>query len=163
MWNCNHNESWTESEFPSLFSIFIFYFYFLFLFQFNFILFSIFSSLFFFIYFSSSTVQTPSLHLFILSSSNWCESDPCKIETNWFTTCLFLHLCSGGCFEWVSGANYFGEIIEWIGFAVASWSFPAAAFALFSISNIGPRALHHHRWFFTRKLVFETEFRRIFV
>ena len=49
-------------------------------------------------------------------------------------------------FEFVSGANFFGEIVEWSGFAVASWSFPALAFALFTALNIGPRAVQHHRW-----------------
>lgn len=54
-------------------------------------------------------------------------------------------LSSGGMFELVSGANFFGEIIEWCGYAVASWSFPAFSFALFTICSIGPRAYHHHR------------------
>ncbi len=35
----------------------------------------------------------------------------------------------GGMFEYVSGANFLGEIIEWAGFAVACWSLPAFAFA----------------------------------
>ncbi|XP_014881158.1 3-oxo-5-alpha-steroid 4-dehydrogenase 2-like [Poecilia latipinna] len=51
----------------------------------------------------------------------------------------------GGMFELVSGANFFGEITEWCGFALAAWSFPAFAFAFFTICSIGPRAYHHHR------------------
>ncbi|KAM4583630.1 3-oxo-5-alpha-steroid 4-dehydrogenase 2a [Odontesthes bonariensis] len=51
----------------------------------------------------------------------------------------------GGMFEFVSGANYFGEIVEWCGYAVAAWSLPAFAFAFFTICSIGPRAYHHHR------------------
>ncbi|KAG1956148.1 3-oxo-5-alpha-steroid 4-dehydrogenase 2a isoform X2 [Pimephales promelas] len=54
---------------------------------------------------------------------------------------------TGGMFELVSGANFFGEIIEWCGYAVASWSFPAFSFALFTICSIGPRAYHHHRYY----------------
>lgn len=50
----------------------------------------------------------------------------------------------GGLFEYVSAANYFGECIEWLGFALASWSLPALAFSLFTWANIGPRAYHHH-------------------
>jgi 3-oxo-5-alpha-steroid 4-dehydrogenase 1 len=51
----------------------------------------------------------------------------------------------------VSGANFFGEIVEWTGFAVAAWGcenarLPALAFAVFTASNIGPRALSHHAW-----------------
>lgn len=41
--------------------------------------------------------------------------------------------------EWISCCEV-GEIIEWIGFAIACWSLPAAAFALYTFSNIGPRA-----------------------
>ncbi len=53
----------------------------------------------------------------------------------------------GGLFEYVSAANYFGECLEWIGFAVASWSLPALAFSLFTWSNIGPRGYHHHLYY----------------
>ena len=53
----------------------------------------------------------------------------------------------GGAFEWVSGANYLGEIMEWGGFAAAAWSLPAAAFAIFTLCNIGPRAWQHHQWY----------------
>ncbi|CAG09532.1 unnamed protein product, partial [Tetraodon nigroviridis] len=52
---------------------------------------------------------------------------------------------AGGFFRYVSGANFFGEITEWMGYAVATWSLPALSFALFSLCFIGPRALHHHR------------------
>uniref|UniRef100_A0A665WAC5 3-oxo-5alpha-steroid 4-dehydrogenase (NADP(+)) n=1 Tax=Echeneis naucrates TaxID=173247 RepID=A0A665WAC5_ECHNA len=54
---------------------------------------------------------------------------------------------TGGLFEYVSGANYLGEIIEWFGFALATWSLPALAFALFTLSFIGPRAYYHHRFY----------------
>eukprot|EP00307_Rebecca_sp_RCC1486_P005611 CAMPEP_0119424114 /NCGR_PEP_ID=MMETSP1335-20130426/31822_1 /TAXON_ID=259385 /ORGANISM="Chrysoculter rhomboideus, Strain RCC1486" /LENGTH=250 /DNA_ID=CAMNT_0007449627 /DNA_START=1 /DNA_END=753 /DNA_ORIENTATION=- len=53
----------------------------------------------------------------------------------------------GGMFEYVSGANFFGECLEWSGFAIACWSFPAVAFALSVWFNIGPRAIQHHRWY----------------
>jgi len=56
----------------------------------------------------------------------------------------------GGMFEYVSGANFFGEIIEWIGFALYAQTTPAAAFAFFTVCNIGPRALQHHRWYHTK-------------
>ncbi|XP_039902000.1 3-oxo-5-alpha-steroid 4-dehydrogenase 2-like isoform X2 [Simochromis diagramma] len=51
----------------------------------------------------------------------------------------------GGMFEFVSGANFFGEIVEWCGYAVAVWSLPAFAFTFFTICSIGPRACMHHR------------------
>ena len=53
----------------------------------------------------------------------------------------------GGAFELVSAANYFGEIVEWAGFAVASWSLPAAAFAFFTFVNLAPRGWKHHLWY----------------
>jgi len=52
-----------------------------------------------------------------------------------------------GMFKYVSGANYFGEMVEWMGFAIASWSIPSLAFFVFVCSNIGPRAVQHHRWY----------------
>ncbi|XP_030628711.1 3-oxo-5-alpha-steroid 4-dehydrogenase 2b [Chanos chanos] len=53
----------------------------------------------------------------------------------------------GGLFEYVSAANYFGETVEWLGYAIATWSLPAFSFAFFSICFIGPRAYHHHRFY----------------
>eukprot|EP00039_Didymoeca_costata_P016760 m.305011 g.305011 ORF g.305011 m.305011 type:complete len:262 (-) comp16446_c0_seq2:191-976(-) len=56
----------------------------------------------------------------------------------------------GGLFEYVSGANFFGEIIEWTGFAIACSSLPAITFAITTALNIGPRAFSHHRWYKTK-------------
>jgi protein-S-isoprenylcysteine O-methyltransferase Ste14 len=53
----------------------------------------------------------------------------------------------GGLYRWVSCPNYLGEIIEWIGWAVATWSLPGLAFAIYTAANVGPRALAHHRWY----------------
>ncbi|XP_052701517.1 3-oxo-5-alpha-steroid 4-dehydrogenase 1-like isoform X1 [Crassostrea angulata] len=53
----------------------------------------------------------------------------------------------GGLFEYVSGANFFGEIVEWLGFAVANGTLPTFAFFFFTLCNIGPRACHHHQWY----------------
>lgn len=53
----------------------------------------------------------------------------------------------GGLFELISCANYGAEIIEWSGFAIACWSLPAAAFAWYTFSNIGPRGYKHHLWY----------------
>ena len=51
----------------------------------------------------------------------------------------------GGMFEYVSGANFLGEIVEWAGFAIATWSLPGLAFSFFTCCNIGPRAYQHHK------------------
>ncbi|XP_042552695.1 3-oxo-5-alpha-steroid 4-dehydrogenase 2 [Dipodomys spectabilis] len=53
----------------------------------------------------------------------------------------------GGLFTYVSGANFLGEIIEWMGYALATWSLPALAFAFFSLCFLGMRAFHHHRFY----------------
>jgi 3-oxo-5-alpha-steroid 4-dehydrogenase 1 len=53
----------------------------------------------------------------------------------------------GGMFEYVSAANYFGEWVEWVGWAISSWSVPAAAFAFFTFANLAPRAVKHHEWY----------------
>lgn len=37
--------------------------------------------------------------------------------------------------------------MEWFGFALAAWSLPAFAFAVFTFANIGPRAASHHQWY----------------
>jgi len=38
-------------------------------------------------------------------------------------------------------------MLEWIGFALASWSLPAATFAAFTFLNTAPRGAAHHRWY----------------
>lgn len=53
----------------------------------------------------------------------------------------------GGLYKWVSCPNYFGELLEWLGFAIAAWTFPALAFAIFTFANLFPRAIAHHRWY----------------
>ena len=53
----------------------------------------------------------------------------------------------GGAFELVSCPNLAGEIIEWTGFALMSWSLPGLAFALWTAANLIPRALWRHRWY----------------
>jgi protein-S-isoprenylcysteine O-methyltransferase Ste14 len=53
----------------------------------------------------------------------------------------------GGLHEYVSSPNYLGEIIEWLAWALATWSLPGLAFAVYTIANLGPRAMHHHTWY----------------
>ena len=52
-----------------------------------------------------------------------------------------------GLYHWISCPNYFGEIVEWIGFAIMTWSLPGFAFALWTSANLLPRAAAHHRWY----------------
>lgn len=53
----------------------------------------------------------------------------------------------GGFFNYVSGANFLGEIVEWFGYAIATWTMPAFSFAFFTLCSIGPRAYHHHKFY----------------
>ncbi len=53
----------------------------------------------------------------------------------------------GGLYRWVSAPNYFGEILEWTGFAIATWSLPGLMFAAWTIANLAPRAVTNHRWY----------------
>lgn len=46
----------------------------------------------------------------------------------------------GGMFRYVSSANYFGEFIEWCGFAILTWSWAGCVFALWTFANLAPRA-----------------------
>lgn len=53
----------------------------------------------------------------------------------------------GGGFRYVSSPNYLGEIVEWTGWAVMTWSLAGASFALYTIANLAPRAVANHRWY----------------
>ena len=50
------------------------------------------------------------------------------------------YIPKGGMFRFVSSANYFGELVEWTGFAIASWSWAGAVFVLWTFANLAPRS-----------------------
>ncbi|KAK1880695.1 3-oxo-5-alpha-steroid 4-dehydrogenase 1 [Dissostichus eleginoides] len=54
---------------------------------------------------------------------------------------------TGGLFEYVSGANFLGEITEWAGFALAGYSVHSTAFAIFTAVVLSSRAVSHHKWY----------------
>ena len=49
-----------------------------------------------------------------------------------------------GMFRYVSSANYFGEFVEWTGFAILTWSWAGTVFALWTFANLAPRAEKIH-------------------
>lgn len=55
----------------------------------------------------------------------------------------------GGLFNRISCPNFFGEIVEWLGFAILCWSIPALSFFIWTFCNLVPRALDHHKWYKT--------------
>ena len=54
---------------------------------------------------------------------------------------------NGKLFRWASSPNYLCEIIEWAGWAIATWSTAGLAFSIFTAANLVPRALSHHHWY----------------
>ncbi len=51
----------------------------------------------------------------------------------------------GGLFRWISCPNYFGEILEWTGFAIMTSVLPMTLFLWWVCANLIPRAISHHR------------------
>lgn len=53
----------------------------------------------------------------------------------------------GGLFRWVSNPHYLGELLEWLGWAILTWSLAGWAFVAYTFANLAPRAWAHHRWY----------------
>jgi steroid 5-alpha reductase family enzyme len=53
----------------------------------------------------------------------------------------------GFLFEYVSSPNLFGEIMEWSGFALLAFNWPALSFMVWTFANLVPRAKNHHDWY----------------
>jgi hypothetical protein len=78
---------------------------------------------------------------------------------NWHTDNILIHLRKPGqthysipergLFTYISCPNLFGELIEWLGFAILCWNLPALTFFIWTAANLIPRALSHHRWYKT--------------
>ena len=74
---------------------------------------------------------------------------------NWHSDYIIRHLRKpgdtghyiprGGMFRYVTSANYFGEFLEWCGFALLTFSAAGAVFALWTFANLAPRAHKLHQ------------------
>lgn len=53
----------------------------------------------------------------------------------------------GFLFRWISCPNYFGEVIEWLGWMMLTWSLAGLSFFVWTCANLIPRALIYHRWY----------------
>ena len=53
-------------------------------------------------------------------------------------------------FKIISCPNLFGEMVEWLGFAVLMWNLPGLAFFVWTVANLLPRALSHHKWYLSK-------------
>ena len=53
----------------------------------------------------------------------------------------------GGLFKYISCPNFFGEILEWFGFALMTFNIGTLSFFIWTCCNLIPRALAHHTWY----------------
>ena len=56
----------------------------------------------------------------------------------------------GGLYRYVTCPNYFGEMLEWSGFALATSSLGGLAFLLWTVANLMPRAVQNHDWYLSK-------------
>lgn len=57
---------------------------------------------------------------------------------------------NGFLFRWISCPNLFGELVEWLGFAVMTWCLPGFTFFIWTFANLVPRAISHHKWYLNK-------------
>ena len=60
------------------------------------------------------------------------------------------HLPNSFLYKYLSAPNYFGEIIEWIGWAILTASISGVVFLIWVIANLFPRAIAHHKWYISK-------------
>ncbi len=53
----------------------------------------------------------------------------------------------GFLYEFVSCPNYFGEVVQWIGWAMMTLSPAGWVFVIWTLANLLPRAVTHHKWY----------------
>ena len=93
------------------------------------------------ILFSSPFFLTPLINvgiiLFISGATINLISDHMLLKLKGTDNCY--KIPSGFLYNYIACPNYFGEIIEWIGFAIMTWSFPGLIFAFFNKSSYSLR------------------------
>jgi steroid 5-alpha reductase family enzyme len=52
-----------------------------------------------------------------------------------------------GLHRYVAAPNYLGEILQWAGWALATWSFAGVLFAIYTFANLAPRARSNLKWY----------------
>ena len=112
------------------------------------------------------SIQAFGIFYFTNYSSDWLSSSTFIIGLSLFFIGMFInitsdylivglrkkngpgyHLPNKFLHKYISSPNYFGEIIEWIGWAVLTWSVSGLVFLIWTIANLFPRAIAHHKWY----------------
>lgn len=57
---------------------------------------------------------------------------------------------TGLMYQYISCPNYFGEIVEWSGFALAAGNLGALSFLIWTCANLIPRGVMNHQWYKTQ-------------
>lgn len=57
---------------------------------------------------------------------------------------------NGGFFNYISCPNFFGEIIEWLGFSIMTFNLASLSFLIWTCCNLVPRSLAHHKWYLNK-------------
>jgi steroid 5-alpha reductase family enzyme len=112
------------------------------------------------------SVQAIGIFYFTTYSSYWLVSNTFLLGLSLFIIGMFInirsdylivalrkqkgpgyHLPNRFLHKYISAPNYFGEILEWAGWAVLTWSVSGAVFLAWTVANLFPRALAHHKWY----------------
>ncbi len=64
----------------------------------------------------------------------------------------------GGMYRYVTSANYLGELIEWAGYALLTWSLAGLVFFYWTFANLAPRARSLHARYISE---FGDEYRKL--
>lgn len=54
---------------------------------------------------------------------------------------------NGELFNYISCPNFFGELVEWLGFAIITVNLGSLSFFIWTFINLVPRAISHHKWY----------------
>lgn len=111
-------------------------------------------------------VQAIGIYYFTEYSGNWYETSMFKIGLIVFVVGMFIniysdysilkmkkekgagyHIPQGLFHKSVSSPNYLGEIIEWLGWAILTWSISGLVFFIWTVANLFPRAIANHKWY----------------
>ncbi|HIG60303.1 MAG TPA: hypothetical protein EYF94_08135 [Porticoccaceae bacterium] len=120
----------------------------------------------FFFNVTNVSIQAFGIFYFVQYPAEWLQSTPFLSGMFLFITGMFIniksdysiaalrrekgpgyHLPSTFLHKYIASPNYLGEIIEWAGWALLTWSISGAVFLAWTIANLFPRAIANHRWY----------------